>query len=113
MSEVNHVELRGQVRIFKTGRSQATDTAWARASLRVGKTNVDVKAFKEAAEALGNAADLTVTVTGHLEREKESKDPEDKRWRLVVVVDRVQEHAPGERKGNAPKAQVVDEEIPF
>lgn len=112
MAGTNHVELRGQLRIFKTGRSQATDTAWARASIKVAKRYFPLKAFGEAAEALGNAADLTVTVIGHLEGDK-PKDPAVKDWPLVVVVDRVQEHAPGERKGNAPKAQTVDDDIPF
>lgn len=110
MSEVNSVELRGQLAIHGSGRSKASDMAWARGKIRVGKQWISVKAFKEAAEELGNAADLTVTIHGHLEGDK-PKDPAEKNWPLVVVVDRVQVHPPGERKGNAPKAQT--DEMPF
>jgi hypothetical protein len=115
MADTNHVELRGALRIFKTGRSQKDDSAWARGSIKVGKCYVNVKAFGPPAEALGNAADLTVSVVGHLESDK-PKDPAEKHWPLVVVVDRVTEHF-GERRGNAPKAQgsipADSDEIPF
>ena len=108
MTEINYCELRGQIRVFKSGRSQESDQAWCRASIKVGKRYFPLKAFGEAAEALGNAADLVVTVSGHLEGDK-PKDASVKNWPLVVVVEKVREHV--EEQGNAPKAQ--EDSVPF
>ncbi len=111
MSGINHVELRGVVSVYKSGAASGGKKAWVRASIRpeAGKASIPVKAFGLAAEQLGNAHELTVTATGHVSFDR-PKDPNQKPWPMVIVIEKVTEVPPRGLEAERPKA---NEEIPF
>lgn len=111
MAGVNHCELRGVVNIRKTFPAQNGKKALAFGSIRPSGDGpyFPVKAWETAAEDLGNADGLMVTVIGKLGFDR-PKDPSVKPWPLVVVVEKVTVHAPSSRNDSVrPKA----EEEPF
>lgn len=114
MSGINHVELRGTVNVYRSGAATGEKKAWVRASIRPesGKASIPVKAFGEAAERLGNAHELTVTASGHISFDK-PKDPNQKPWPMIVIIEKVSEIPPRGLEADAPEARDSDSEIPF
>lgn len=114
----NHVELRGQISVYKSYPERDGKKAFVIARIKVGETSFDLRAWEQAAYDLGNAKDLTATITGRLGKEKprdwdklSAEDRKKTQWAIVVVVERVVEHPPRGLNVDAPEAR--DEEIPF
>lgn len=98
---MNRVLLRGLVNVRKSFPAHDDKKALVFASIRPAgeKGSVDVKAFGETAEKLGNSHELTVECEGRISYEK-PKEKTDKRWPMIVVIERVTEVAP---RGHEPE----------
>jgi hypothetical protein len=112
---MNRVHIRGTVNVRKSFPAKDGKQALVFASIRpsAGHGYIPVKAFGEAAEALGNAHELTVTVEGKLafDKPKEATDAGGKKipWPMIVIVEKVVEEAPRGSGAARPEA----EEEPF
>ncbi len=95
MSGLNHVELRGVVHLRKMVPPKDGKKALAFGSIKPDERGpfFDVKCFDQAASDFANADGLVVTISGRLDFDK-PKDPKQKPWPMVIIVEKVIEHAP-------------------
>jgi len=110
---MNEVRLRGVVSVRKSWAANGEKQAMVYASIKTpgDKSSIDVKAFGEAAEALGNADGYTVECEGRLayEKPKETAPGGAKvRWPMCVVIEKAVEVPP---RGHAQPAD--DSGMPF
>lgn len=96
MSDHNKVHLHGLFNLFRSGAASGDKKAWVRGSIKPSgdRAFIGVIAFGATAESLGNAHELTVTVEGHLEGDKPREPVKGVPWPLIVVAEKVTEHAP-------------------
>lgn len=95
---MNRVLLKGLVNVRKSWPANGDKQAMVYASIRPPgeKASIDVKAFGEAAEALGNAHELTAECEGRVgyEKPKDWKQGDKTRWPMAIVIEKVKEVAP-------------------
>lgn len=104
MSDHNKVHLHGTFSVTRSGAASGSKQAYVKGRIKPpdGKASFDVLAFGATAEALGNAHELTVSLEGQLKPDKPSPEMEKKLadagiklpWPLIVVAEKVTEHAP-------------------
>ena len=98
---MNKVLLKGLVSVRKSFPARDDKKALVFASIKPAgeKGSIDVKAFGEVAETLSGAHELTVECEGRISFDK-PKDPAEKRWPMVVVIEKVSELPP---RGQEPE----------
>lgn len=108
---MNEVKLSGTISVRKTWPARKGDDGKDKKALAFGSIKadcgyVDLKAFGPAAEALGNANELAVTVTGRIATEKPKDAPKGTPWKVLIVVEKVEEQPVAEQAK-------AEEDMPF